>query len=103
MSAEAAHPLVASDATEEARLDALDAEALLREVRELALERFPCDRRTLLLFFEELDRRLGAAPADASAEAGDERPAGSFADLLTRLEELLEALLVGEAHGLRRR
>jgi hypothetical protein len=85
----------------------LDAAGQLALVRTLALGRFPRERRTLEIFFEELGRRLAGADGDANddgvIDADVVLPAGSFAELLTRLEELLEALLVGEAHGLARR
>jgi hypothetical protein len=95
MSARAA--VVENDHDEEASISpALDAAGVLALVRTLALERFPRERRTLEIFFDELDRRLsGKAPSAEEAVS-----AGSFNDLLTRLEELLEALLVGQAHGL---
>jgi hypothetical protein len=63
-------------------------EAALAEVRALALERFPRERATLETFFSELGRL---------------RDPREFEQLLSRLEELLEALLAGEAHGLERR
>jgi hypothetical protein len=69
-----------------------DVPSALRAVQALALARFPREQRTLGLFFDELGRQLGDGP-----------PAEAFTELLDRLEELLEALLVGEAHGLVRR
>jgi hypothetical protein len=79
-----------------------DPAGVLAEVRTLALARFPRDSRTLDLFFLELDRRLKGAPAAAGDDAVELSP-GTFEELLSRLEDLLEALLVGEAHGLARR
>lgn len=74
---------------------AADPAAELDAVRALAFERFPHEHRTLELFFEELTRRRTGVVAQNGQP-------GAFEDLLDRLEELLEALLVGEANGLRR-
>jgi hypothetical protein len=77
-----------------------DPAAALAQVRALALARFPRERRTLELFFAELERQQRGEAA--GAEGGTVVPYGA-ADGAARLEELLEALLVGEAHGLARR
>lgn len=75
------------------------ARRLLADSRAVALDRFPTERTTLLVFFDELAARL-----EAEGHSGPPKdPGASFAALLRRLEEYLEALLVGEAHGLARR
>jgi hypothetical protein len=81
-----------------------DVEGTLAEVRALALERFPRERATLETFFSELQRRrAGAVRTTGDDPAVPILPEGTFQDLLARLEELLEALLAGQAHGLERR
>jgi hypothetical protein len=81
-----------------------DVEGALAEVRALALERFPRERTTLETFFAELGRRRAGAPRATTGDpAVPVLPEGTFEDLLSRLEELLEALLAGQAHGLERR
>src|SRR5688500_5012048 len=73
-----------------------DPACALARVRHLALARFPRERGPILLFLEELERRLpGQTPAQGDATGAPVSP-GSFDDLLTHLEELLEALLAGE-------
>jgi hypothetical protein len=56
-------------------------------LRSLALDRFPTQRRTLSIFFGEIQRALD----DAAAGSGDE-----LEELLMRLEDFLDALLMGE-------
>jgi hypothetical protein len=81
-----------------------DVDGALAQVQSLALERFPRERATLETFFAELGRRRAGAPRPATGDpAVPVLPEGTFEDLLARLEELLEALLAGQAHGLERR
>lgn len=75
-----------------------DVAGTLALVRRLAMKRFPRERATLKIFFEELEDRLTGKPREGQVASA--LPAGSFAELLTRLEELLEALLVGQVHGI---
>jgi hypothetical protein len=75
-----------------------DIAGALAAIRDMSLERFPRERHTLEAFFGELARQLEPPPGAAPGA-----PPQSFEQQLGRLEELLEALLVGEAHGLVRR